>query len=127
MEPIELNAPITSQGENQSAPADLLEDPGLALKTPLHENFGAKWGNPGTDRQLNMIWDWAKETYPEAATDKTQLLWEIRKLSNQIGSPIVGEKPWVNLAMYVSTARQLKQTENRLKEMTGREGSSGRN
>jgi hypothetical protein len=81
---------------------------------PLYDRFAAT-SNPHTDRILSEIWDWAKSQAP--LDDKDSVLWEITKLSNRIGSPHIGEKPWTKLISYISTYNQLKASETRLKEM----------
>lgn len=115
MEPVNL-----SQSVDTPIPENIVPEPGIGeLYTdhkPLYDHFGAKPGFEGTDRQLAMIWEWGKENSP-VKDDKSAILWEITKLSNRLGSSSFKDKPWVNLATYVSTWKQQRALESRLKEM----------
>ena len=112
MEPVNLS-PTTAIPENT------IPDPGIGDLhqdyKPLYEKFGAKPGRESTDRQLAMIWEWAKENAP--LKDKDAILWEVTKLSNKLGSSSFNDKPWTKLATYVSTWKQQRDLEKRLKEM----------
>lgn len=114
MEAINLNPTAESPSENVT-PGAGIGDLHIAHKS-LYEMFGAKQGSGSTDRQLAMIWEWGKEHSP-VKDDNDAIAWEIRKLSNRLGSASFNSKPWVNLATYVSTWKQQQGLEKRLKEM----------
>lgn len=115
MEPVNL-----SQSADTPLPENSTPGPGVGElhidHKPLYERFGAKPGSESTDRQLAMIWEWAKESSP-VKDDKDAILWEITKLSNRLGSSSFKDKPWVNLATYVSTWKHQRALEERLKQM----------
>jgi predicted AAA+ superfamily ATPase len=86
---------------------------------PLAERFGldGKKLPPHVDRNLSMIWKWAKE---HAETpDKDSILWQVTKLSNRLGDAHSGSAPYTKVLTYVSTYNTMKESENRLREMGG--------
>lgn len=115
MEAINLSPPSTEINAENTSPAAGIGELHVPYK-PLYDRFGAKPGVEGTDRQLAMIWEWAKESSP-VKDDRDAILWEITKLSNKLGSSSFNDKPWVKLATYVSTWKQQQEIEKRLKEM----------
>lgn len=112
MEPVQLSPQVET-------PLDVTSTAGIGEEyqdhKPLYEKFGAKSGSGSTDRQLAMIWEYAKEQ--SELKDKGSVLWEIRKLEMKLGDPPYGQKPWLNLATYISTHKQMLESEKKLREL----------
>lgn len=71
----------------------------------LYEHFGAKPGLERTDHMLEEIWEFAKGKSYEK--DPDSVLREIKSISNKLGTPMIGEKPWLHLINYVRTYKRL--------------------
>lgn len=118
LEPIDLStvSPPSEATNSIPEPADIIDVAGI-LKTPLHEIYGIPWGvAERSDKALNEIWGWARENFPEAETDEDKL-WELKRLTDRLGTPKLGNKPWLHLQMYVSTDKQLRSLQRRKMEM----------
>lgn len=114
MEPVNLTQATQASAES-ARPDQGIGDLHVPHK-PLYEKFGAKPGSESTDRQLAMIWEWAEANSPVKG-DRDAILWEVTKLSNRLGSASFNDKPWTKLSAYVSTWRQQRALEERLKGM----------
>lgn len=114
MDSIDFNA-----GSSAPIPENVTPDAGIGELhkdfKPLYDRFGAKEGSERTDKALAMIWEYAKEH--SELKDKDSVLWEVRKLEMRLGSPPYGQKPWLNILTYISTHNQMRQAEERLRQM----------
>jgi len=81
---------------------------------PLKERWDIK--DSSRDDMLKSIWEYAKEMSP-IKDSKDAIMLEVSRLANRLGSVGYGEKPWIKVYQYVSTWKQMKDADKRLKEL----------
>lgn len=83
----------------------------------LYEQFGISPTDhsPNTDEQLARIWEYAKAT--ATGKDKDSVLFEVIRLKNRLGSANLGEKAWSKVYNYVTYWKQMREADQRMKEL----------
>lgn len=83
----------------------------------LYEQFGVDPGKhePRVDEHLAKIWNYAKSV--AAGKDKDSIVFEVVRLKNRLGSASLGERPWSKVLNYVTYWSQMREADQRMKEL----------
>lgn len=93
---------------------------GLAKEhSVLYEQFGIEPGKhaPTVDEHMAKIWEYAKTV--ATGKDKDSIVFEVVRLKNRLGSASLGEKSWSKVLNYVTYWRQMRDADQRMRELDG--------
>lgn len=88
---------------------------------PLFDIFGltrpSDLENTNHNKALAEIWDYAKQIAPNK--DKESVLFEVMRLKSRLGKSGMENNPYLRVQMYVKSYNQMKQSEQRMRELEG--------
>lgn len=113
MDKVALTPEVEPIEVHESQPESSIRETGEHI--PLFDLFGGEKDNHKLNDIYGQIWEWGKDQAPNKDTDSIKF--EIIRLKNRLGSPTIGERSYHKVMMFIKTSKEIRQREQRLKEL----------